>query len=132
MPPTAGYGMQQPQESGQLYGAIPGYGSQQPYGEQMRPAEPQAAVGYAAQDPQQAMETHVPLDERQRNILRLFAHMEQVGGTTLKENLGLPQSTASRCLNALAQAGYIHKSGQKYRLTGEGERMLALLMESEG
>lgn len=132
MPPAAGYGMQQPQGSGQPYGAVPGYGGQQPYGEQAQPAEPYATVSHTPQDPQRAMETHVPLDERQRSVLRLFARMEQVGGTVLQENLNLSQATASRCLGTLAKAGYICKNGQKYILTGEGERMLALLMKSEG
>ena len=133
------------------YGAAPqGYGSPYPYGQQpgtspaagpqtpdQQPfpyplrAAPEAEPLPAAPQETAAQAAHVPLTERQRDALQLFAHAEQVGVKDLAGSLDVSQPTASRCLGGLAQAGYVIKNGQKYMLTGEGQRVLAHLMNSE-
>jgi hypothetical protein len=78
-----------------------------------------------------ALDAHAPLTPQQRSILTLFSTHEKVGPSELQESLQLAPATGSRRLNEIARAGYVVKSGQKYVLTGEGERMLALLSNSE-
>ena len=77
---------------------------------------------------------HVQLTKEQEDILRLFAHIERVGGVDLTRELGMAPATASRRLTALTKAGHIIKEEgkQKYMLTGEGELVLAQLLKSEG
>lgn len=75
---------------------------------------------------------HVPLTRDQRDIILLFAVNEKIGPKELNEQLGIPSASDSRKLKEIKEAGYIGKKGQKYILTGEGQRMLAYLKTNEG
>lgn len=75
---------------------------------------------------------HVPLTRDQRDIILLFAVNEKIGPKELNEQLGIPSASGSRKLKEIKEAGYIGKKGQKYILTGEGQRMLAYLKTNEG
>ena len=79
-----------------------------------------------------AIDAHAPLTSKQRDILLLFSSLEQIGPKELNERLGLANATGSRHLQKIAGLGYITRNGQKYMLTAEGQRMLSLLMDSEG
>lgn len=78
------------------------------------------------------IDAHVPLTRDQRDVLMLYARLEKIGPKELGEQLGIASATGSRKLKEISSAGYIVKKGQKYVLTGEGQRMLAFLMDKEG
>lgn len=130
------------------YGAAFGAGAYpppqaQPYGGAYgapQPAEPWQAAGYAqgttgqtnpASQGARGIDAHVPLTSEERDILKVFAVVEKVGPTELNKRMGIATATASRKLGELSKAGYITKYGQKYVLTGEGERVLSYLIHGE-
>lgn len=78
------------------------------------------------------IDAHVPLTSDQRDIILLFAVNEKIGPKELNEQLGIPSASGSRKLKEIKEAGYIGKKGQKYVLTGEGQRVLAYLKTNEG
>ena len=72
-------------------------------------------------------DAHTPLSPEQKEALSLFAVVAKVGPSDLQRHFGVPAATGSRRLREMAEAGYIVKKGQKYILTGEGERMLSFM-----
>lgn len=87
------------------------------------PAAPQPAAG---------IDAHVPLTSDQRDVILLYVTNEKIGPKELGTQLGIASATGSRKLREIAEAGYIVKKGQKYILTGEGQRILAYLTSNEG
>ena len=65
------------------------------------------------------------VNERAALILKFLKTHEQVGSGDLTEEYGLSAPTWSRELKALAEAGIIKKSRQKYLLTAMGQKLLA-------
>ncbi len=78
-----------------------------------------------------SMDAHVPLTKDQRDIIMLFAGCEKIGPKELTTNLGVAPATGSRRLKEIATTGLVVKKGQKYVLTGEGQRVFTILA-SEG
>lgn len=137
-PNPYGYGGA-PMPNYQPYGAYGAYGAAEPGGLEDQSAFPVQPVPMAPIEPAQTPANqpatgHVQLTKEHEDILRLFAHIERVGGVDLTRELGMAPATASRRLTALAKAGHIIKEEgkQKYMLTGEGELVLAQLLKSEG
>lgn len=91
----------------------------------------QPGVAPRAVEAASGMNAHVPLTAEERDILKIFAQVEKVGPTELNRRLGIAAATGSRKLGDLSRAGYITKNGQKYILTGEGERVLSYLVKGE-